>query len=598
MTGLDGSSNRASWKNRRTALLLAISLALGALVHLQTLSYGFVYDDKPLIVDNPVIKDVRNIPHILLSEDIIDNVHAGYYRPLSPLPHMLDYYIWGLNPAGYHLSNIIYNLLAVLLVFLLCLRISGSAYAAFAASLFFGVHPANTEAVDFITGRNNMLCAVFTLASLLAFMKYREEGSRKKPLLAASVFSFLAGAAFKEFALMLPFVIVFYDLRRIKAAGEKSRPLDYAPFAAAAALYLGMRSYVLKGVAGTSLALPKLPLRMLSMPEVLLTYLRLSFVPLWLKAQYNIELQPTALKWICLAVLAALGTALFKYRKNRLVLYPALWFLAFLAPVMNVIPVSGSLMAERYLYIPLAGVSVFVGIVFERRMQKKRKAAITVFALYICALSALTVIRNPVWENDQALYTDMIRTEPSAYKGYYNLGNRMYKEGNLKEAQALWEKALAVRPDMYAVHNNLGVIYEKTGNYAMAEKHFRMILAVKPYAQVYQNLGNALYAEKKYAQAEDAYKKALEMDTSDIEGYERLSDFYDATGKPAQSLEILRLAATRMPYDYEAFNLLGAEEGRQKLYRAARADFTRALALNPTCSACARNLNMLAGIKQ
>lgn len=589
MTGPGDPKSGAPGKNRRAALLLAICLVLGALVHIQALSYNFVYDDKPLIVDNPQIKDVKNLPHILLSEDIIDNVHAGYYRPLSPLPHMLDYYIWGTNPAGFHLSNIVYHLAAVALIFLLCLQISGSAYAAFAAGLFFGLHPVNTEAVDFITGRNNILCAVFTLMSLLFYMKYREGKPEKKKFLAASAVSFLAGAAFKEFALMLPFALLLYDLHR----KEKIRVFDYAPFLAAIAFYLGLRSYVLKGVAGTSLALGQLPLRMLSMPEVLLTYIRLSFVPLWLKAQYNIELAPSPLKWACLAALIALAAALFRYRKNRLVLYPALWFFLFLVPVMNIIPVSGSLMAERYLYLPLAGVSVFAGIVFDGALKKKRNAAIAVFAVYMCAFSILTILRNPVWRNDGALYADMIKTEPSAYKGYYNLGNRMYDEGNLKEAQELWEKALAVKPDMYAVHNNLGVIYQKTGNYAMAEKHYRIILAVKPYAQVYQNLGNALYGEKKYAEAEDAYKKALEMNTGDMGSYEILSDFYDATGKPAQSLDILRLAVKRMPGEYQAYNLLGAEEGRQKLYSEARADFTKALALNPACSECAQNLNML-----
>ncbi|MDA8168510.1 MAG: tetratricopeptide repeat protein [Nitrospiraceae bacterium] len=591
----------ASANRKKTGLLLlSASLVISALAYVQTLSYDFVYDDKPLIVDNPVIKDARNIPRILLREDIIDHVHAGYYRPLSPLPHMLDYYIWGLNPLGFHLSNIIYHLAAVSLVFLLCLMISGSSYAAFAASLFFGIHPVNTEPVAFITGRNNVLCGVFTLACLAAYMKYRQGGKRRLSLfLPAYTALFLAGLCFKEFAIMLPVFIIAADVMQGRSVRKRIFTWDYLPFFAAIAIYLAMRSYVLKGAVGTPLKLNELPLRMLSMPEVLITYLRLSFIPLWQKAQYNIGLNASAGKWAYALLLAALLLALFRYRKKRAVSLAALWFFLFLAPVMNIVPVSGSLMAERYLYVPLAGIAVSIGTAFGRAVEgKRRNPAIGLFVFYACALFFLTVQRNPVWRNDESLYTDMIKTEPSAYKGWYNLGNMMYREGRLKEAQMLWEKALAVKPGMYAVHNNLGVLYEKTGDYALAEKHYRIILAVKPYPEVYQNLGNALSGEKKFAQAEDAYKRAIGMDRDSLRGYVLLSDFYSRTGRPALALGTMEQAVKNMPASCDAYNILGTVAGKMGRYDEARSAFLRAIALDPGCKACFHNLNVLKRLKK
>jgi protein O-mannosyl-transferase len=569
--------------------LIGIAVFLSALAYVQTLSYDFVYDDIPLVVENSLIKDIKNIPAFFQHEDVIDGSHTGYYRPLIPFSYLADYLIWGLNPLGYHLTNIIFHLTVIALLYVFALRVLGTPGGAFCACLFFGLHPLNTEAVAFITGRNNILCAVFILSSILAFGKYRDTDARR--WLVLSLAFFFAGLLCKEFAVVIPLILVFSDLMNRRL--QKADIYRYGSFLIPLGAYVAMRAAVLGGPLGITLTSADLSQRLYGAVDILVTYVRLSVLPWGQKALY--EKQSVSIFRFILEVLflALAAAVLYWQRARKWPVIGALWFVLFLLPVMNIVPIAGSPIAERYLYIPLMGMAiVFGGTVssLQTGAADFRLGAAVVLVLAVFFL--LTVTRNPVWKSDEDLYQDMVRTTPGAYKGYYDLGLVRYRQKAFGEAKSLWEKALTVKPDMMALHNNLGVLYEETGDYERAESHYRAVLGVRTMAKVYRNLGNVLLKQAKFDEAEDAYKHAILLEPKDLEGYLGLISYYESRGQLPRALDTALAAVQAMPGSADAHNVAGTVFGAMKRYPESVEYFERSVRLNPQCLECAYNLSM------
>lgn len=173
------------------------------------------------------------------------------------------------------------------------------------------------------------------------------------------------GALSKEFALMTPFVLLALEGLNGRL-GKWRDMLAYIPLVALALVYLVMRAYVLGEYQGAGFHPESLHIRMAAMAGVLLTYLRLALVPVRLNAFYSFELEPGPFTIVYLVLLAVLLYAAFSPRLRRLTGFPMAWFLLFLMPVMNILPVSGSPMAERYMYIPLIGAVLLAGALYSR----------------------------------------------------------------------------------------------------------------------------------------------------------------------------------------------------------------------------------------
>lgn len=248
-------------------------------------------------------------------------------------------------------------------------------------------------------------------------------------------------------------------------------------------------------------------------------------------------------------------------------------------------------MAERYLYVPMAGAGLLAGGVYAA-VRPGRTRVVTA-AVVLASLALLTVLRNPVWRSDEALYTDMVRTTPTAYKGYYNLGNLKYRRGELREAARLWSRALEVRPDMMAVHNNLGVVFEELGQYGRAEKHYRAVLGVRTMPEVSRNLARVLRRQGNYAEAEDIYRRLLALSELDVEAYLGLSELYEEREDVGQALAVLEEAVRHVPGEVEPYNRAGTILGAQGRYGEAAGYFRRALEADPECTRCRHNLDLV-----
>jgi Tfp pilus assembly protein PilF len=576
---------------RRPWVLCALALTLGFTAYIQALGYGFVYDDFPLIVDNALLRDFSNLPELLHMEDKIGDYDTGYYRPLVYFIDLLMYQAFGPRPFIFHLMSIFYHLIVVALAFLLIKRVVGSWGAAFVGSLFVALHPVNTESVTFISGKNNIQCAVLILVTLFLYLRYRDTERLKWASLSA-LFYMLALLT-KEFALFLPFVLLAHFILTRQA--RRKDVLSFVISLALVAGYFALRSTVISGM-GFELALPDLPLRVFNSFEVLANYMRLTVLPLGQKAVHTFR--PGSLPVILSGLLATSALMIIAWRKRReeWIVLSVFWYLGFLAPVSNVIPLRGAPMAERSMYIALIGAGIAAGGLYERYLAGRR-GRIVVAAALVC-LAILTVMRNPLWKDNRTLYTHMMVASPESYKGFYNLGNLYFGEGENEKASQMWETALKKKPDMIAVYNNLGVAYERSGDYSKAELYYRKLLDGHSNSTVHTNLAKVLVKQGRLEEARESFDDAIEAGGDSDDLYMAYSEIYESRGDPAGAVRMLLSASQRKGGAWRLLNRAGAIEGSSGNIARAHELFSEALRLNPDCRECLFNMDLIRKLKE
>jgi len=469
-----------------TKLLFAALLAIIVCgVYGNSLRNGFVWDDHEIIVDNPVNKSWSNIGTVFSEPDDLmrgAGVSAPFYRPVNRLSYLVDYQLYGLNPVGYHAENILLHLAVVGSLYLLALRLFGAPLPAFTAALLFAVHPVNAETVNLVSARNNLLAALFVFLSFFAFDRASRGGGKGFYLL-SGVFFFL-GLLCKETALMLlPFLFV-YDLPTLGALRGRLREklCSTLPLVFFAAAYLALRSAVLTGNSGLSLDLGRLGHRMLQNLFVVPRYLENLLLPLRLSVDYQVPSELTAAAWWLAPVWGAIVVGIvFLWRTGRPVTRAGLvWCAINLFPVANIIPIPSAPLADRFLYLPLLGLSLVAVDQVLRYGERPRKVALCVGAVLTMFLATLTVRRNLDWLDDRSLFTSAIKVAPNSTWGYYNLGVALVDRQDLVGAAQAFQAALGVDPKHSDSLFQLASIQLTAQSYQEAERYLRLALKADP----------------------------------------------------------------------------------------------------------------------
>ena len=171
------------WSGRKTLGSMILIVLLTFVVYFPTLSYDFVWDDFLVVVNNPFTHSWENFPKIFTREYITYPVETEYvgnypigsgensYRPVATMSVFIDHAVWKLNPFGHHLSNLVFHLANVVLVFVFLSFVTRNRVAALISALFFGVHPLNTEAVTVVSFREDLLAFLFVMSSMILFVK-------------------------------------------------------------------------------------------------------------------------------------------------------------------------------------------------------------------------------------------------------------------------------------------------------------------------------------------------------------------------------------------------------------------------------------------
>lgn len=569
-------------KNASISHLIAIFIIVIAtlLVYVNTLGNDFVFDDKHLIEENDLIRNIANVPAIFNSEFQLKETQTGFYRPLLLTSFLVDYHIWQLSPMGYHLTNLLLHIATTILLYFFVLLLLKDRMIAFCSAILFGLHPVHASNIAWVAGRGDVLCGLFFLLSL--FFLVKADSNREKLncyYFIISLLCFFLALTAKEMAASLPFIIILYIFCFRKEEDKKkhiSSLIKLAlPYFVVLVGYLFIRFSVIGSVAKRGLELDLLPWRMITMTDITVKYIGLLIYPAKINIYYLIPFIKTiadprvVFAVFLIAVILWLGIK--TYRNSSSMFFAVFWFFITLLPIANIIPGATQLMTEYWLYIPSMGFCILAAIAVKRLPW--RKPVLICFTGFLIA-SALSLISiNRTWKNEQVFYERMTTYAPKYYLGHYNLANTYLRQGEKELAVQEYLRAIDLNPDYVSSYTNLGGAYNELHQFDKALEMFQTALTFDP-------------ADKELQANIRIVKKNRDKVAGKI-----------TTTTKTDKEDELKAIVSRNPDDPNALNNLGAFYAQQGNFNEALKYFERAAAFEPDNNGIYINLGNVYAIK-
>lgn len=729
-------------QNSKLPYILLVLVSVCAF--LNSLHGGFVYDDIGVIEDNYFIRSLHNVSKIF-NRDYFHLSNELSYRPVVTLSYFLDYAVWGINPFGYHLTNVILHAINSVLLYSLLLWLIRMRSIALLSAVLFSIHPCVTEAVNAISYREDIFVALFSLLSCLCLIKsgqrylisypgthllsLSQQGKtwtnnrqphqvapqwRMRAYYVLGLITYLIGLFSKETAIVMPLFILFFwffckqenpvsvpsigagitnsvsplknneAARHAKSGWAKDFIIYYGGYILISLFYVLIRFVILKNPLEISPGYVQgsIAINFMTMIKILATYIKLMFFPFHLSADYTIApvLSVFNLSFITsIFLLAAVGIVIFKtikrgqgagvrdrvsgvkrpttdprsltslkglvgkkpFLQENTVQAPRIYslfmlcFFIALLPVLNIIPI-GHIMAERYLYFPVAGFCTVLGGLLLGKLTTRlpgntvlNKFIVIPLLIILCSsFTVRTILRNRDWQNEYTFWTTILKEQPQNYDAHNNLGNYFYKQGKLDRAIHELEEAVRLKKNYPEGHNSLGTMYIDKGLIDKAIAEYAEAIKCKPvFPQAYYNLGNACikkglldngitYFQKavsmgmhnpqvfnnlgsayiKKGMLDDAiaqYKKALAVYNDYPEVHSNLGYVYTEKGDFGKAISELKEALELQPNHANAHNNLGVVYCQKGLFDKAHQEFLKAIKYDPKNASAHKNIGMI-----
>ncbi len=550
--------------NMKISVLVFIIISAGILCYSNSLGNDFVWDDSGFLIQNDYVKDLRLIPEYFTSDRPLakGGLSGENYRPFLPLSLAIDYAIWKFNPIGYHLTNLIFHISNALLCFVLILLISKNKYFAFLTSLFFVVHPIQTEAVTWISGRADVLFLFFYMISLILYVRFDKK--QKNIYIAGSVFFFICALLSKEMAATLLFVIVLYDI----CFGQKKKPrkyfINYSPYIISFLIYFLIRSNIISKIAQCGYWGDSLYLTFLTMTRAISTYISLLFYPVNLCADYfkfrmsYSFFEPDVLFSFFL-IIATFYVALKAYKRFKFITFSILWFYITILPVSNIIPIK-ILVAERFLYIPSIGYCMLISFFIVQAysfLKSKISRAMVIFAsgLVISVYGFMTLGRNFEWTDEIIFWRSNVNVSPNNERAHHNLAVAyLVRNSDIEKAYRHATIASNLAPGYAFPRLVIASYFSHYGQYDNAIEQLNQAIEVNPYfSEAYVFLGSIYAFLGKYEEAYTAYDSILKKDPDCMKAKLCIAGLYTIKNEPEKALvEYNKLLSEDPPPHYRA----------------------------------------------
>ncbi len=555
------------------------------LVYLPALQNGFVnWDDHIYIYENAHITSID--PDSLMW--MITTFHAGNWHPLTWLSHAVDYWLWGLDPMGHHLTSVLLHGINSFLVVVLVAVLIGMAekirnpkseirnqlIAAVITGFLFGVHPLHVESVAWASERKDVLCAFFFLLSILFYIRYASSFQenltrtpRAKPTGHSSLVTclpdrqarywqyslcllfFIMALMSKPMAVTLPLVLIILDIypfERIHMRGLTSRPavlIEKVPF-----ICLSIASSVItviaqkRGGAIVSIWAHSILDRILVAVKALCFYLLKMLWPVRLAPiyPYSNDMSFLSFQYAGSLILFLFITALciFLWNKNRVYLLVWGFYVVTLLPVLGIVQVGGQAAADRYTYLPSLGPFLLAGLatalLYEKASDSKnslRSVRIPVLVILLCIaviLPIMTVKQIKIWKNSITMWRAEMKIFPDYFISYRGIGGVYAEEGKYKKALEYLNTAVDLRADDYLSHYKRGTAYLGMKKFHKALEDFDTAIRLNPEAEgAYYNRAKAHEEMGNYTEAVRDYTKAIENNPLQEKAYYNLGVIYD-----------------------------------------------------------------------
>lgn len=506
--------------------MIALGLALVTLlVFLPVSQHAFIlYDDPDYITQNPHVQAGLTWAGLTWAKK---TYHASNWHPVTWISHMLDCELFGLEAGAHHLVNVVLHTANAVLLFGLMRRMTGHLWVGLVVAALFAWHPLHVQSVAWASERKDVLCTLFFLLSLGAYLQHHQAPTqRKNPVYRywGVLVWFALGLACKPMLVTLPFVLLLLDywpLARLQKLSQIGRlifeklPLFALSAASCVVTYQAQKAEAVVALAGLGLAE-----RLQNAASAYGLYLAKMLWPVNLAVIYPLQ-PPTPLVWmLSLAVLTTVSCFAWSWRKSRPhLLMGWCWYLGTLVPVIGIVQVGGQSMADRYTYIPLVGVFFAITIEASALVASKRIpiriAAVAAGAILIACLGA-TTYQLRFWRNTETLFARAREiTGPNAI-AEVNLGMVREEQGRTAEALEHYKRAVEINPNLAQAHNNLANLLDATGQADIAVHHYEAALRLKPNAMLARvNFGGALARLGRWPEAEAQFREAIKLNSGD-----------------------------------------------------------------------------------
>jgi protein O-mannosyl-transferase len=578
-------------KLSKTGIFLLLFL-VALVIYSGSINGEFLFDDKILITQNIYVKDLKYVPVLFTTDEYLPAViHAektyNYYRPLQTLSFALNYRIWGLQPFGYHLTNILFHSIVAFLVFCLLARLFSDPPLALLSALLFCVHPLHTESVSSISGGAELLVSLFTLMTLLFYIKYLS--SRRGSAFIIAIFSFMLALISKEagFLVLVPFVVLFAGIRA--KIPRDSAFFHFFIFFGIIVIYAILRLNILAPLKMLPYGSSSFLLDVINFSRALIAYTKLLVLPRHLHILRTIPLI-SSFRLSCLVLpvcIAALGIAVFILsvkKKNFVLFFGMSWFVLSLLHLLKSMHKFGSSIAmeEHWAYFASIGFFVILAYVILRLKKFKVLAAVSAIIIY----AALAFINSLHWRDQLDFYRynlKFVRADTSLIPRF-NYAVALGEKGLYKEALSETENIVKSDPENLSVYILRGDIYKKTGEFDQAENAYRQALQLDRFCWQ-ANLRLKDLARKTGRPYEEKSEPWLSAQEAKIISRFMNGEFYDAIIAADRALE-----SVPTPMLYTLKGIIFAKTGH---YRAAINAYNDALKLDPRNKTAMHNLSVL-----
>jgi protein O-mannosyl-transferase len=449
--------------------------------------------------------------------------HSSNWHPLTWVSHQTDVSLWGLAPAGHHLTSVLLHAANTLLLLFLMFRMTGDYWPSLFVATVFGLHPQRLESVAWVSERKDVLSAFFGLLALIAWAEYCKRPAASRYL--ACLLAFALGLMAKPMLVTLPFVMLLLELwplGRMTLAWNDVKPrlVELVPFfvLAGASSAVTIAAQHAGGAIG-SLSVVPFATRLANAATAYAAYLGKLFLPMNLALVYPLPHDIPAGRWAGAAVLliALTAGAVASVHRRPWLTVGWFWFVGTLVPVIGLLQVGTQAYADRYSYLPSVGIGIAVAwsaADLWRSHPHWRTSLVAGFVATALALSAQTLYQERFWSSSERLF----------------------------------ERSLAVAGGSELIHNGYGALLQRSGRRAEAAEHFRAALAINPhFAGARRNLGNVLIDLNQPAEAIEELERAVQQAPDVASGQDGLGVALTQATRGVEALPHLRRAVELEP---------------------------------------------------
>jgi len=584
-------------------ILVAITLAAFWQVH----TCEFVqYDDGRYVYENEHVKTGLTPANILWA---FTSGYASNWHPLTWLSHQLDCQIYGLEPRGHHITNLVLHIANAVLLFMALRHMTRSVWRSAFVAAAFAVHPLHVESVAWVAERKDVLSSLFWMLTMIAYWQYVRNPSVRRYALVVLLLAL--GLMAKPMLVTLPFVLLLVDYWPLGRTGEKITAAgcwkllrEKIPlFVLAAASSVVTFVVQLKGGAMSELEGLTLSARVANGVVAYISYIGKTVWPANLAVLYPFPLDGIAVWQVASAALVLTSVTAFVWRLRRrrpYLLVGWAWYLGTLVPVIGIVKIGYHAMADRYTYVPLVGLFVMLawGIpdMLETWLSAKRRrlraAGLAVAStLLLITLMICTWSQVRYWRDTRTLYERAVSATSDNAFMHRNLGNLLDRQDKLDEAKAHYIAAIRIDPDYAPAHYGLGRLLTLQGQLDEAIYHLEEAVRIKPdYLSALTTLGIALFRQGRTDEGIDRLSEAIAFQPDTLVIRYNLGTALLSVGRTDEAIEQFCEMLSIDPARADAHYQLGAAYLQKGDDERAATHFSEAARVDPNYSSAIADL--------